>query len=268
MICENLKDDLKLTGYLVVHISRHGERRREKRMITFGSDRRGSEQTQSELDTGVFQSVLFNMSSQEENEAISQLTGFSLDHILTGLSLPSGSGLSNQLGISHSTALNPGQIYSERYNDDDDDEAVGPGQGQDWEDEVDREMQDEGFDDSPVKMEVHSPENYFRPKQRRVRVVKRVIERPKTVYERFPAFEKDKVLDFSELFKGYTAKKSRLVKKPFHGMCVTLILYYVSNLGGIQLKPCIPRNEKTLKVSWMLSSEMPDDKLRTDVSKK
>jgi transcription initiation factor TFIID subunit 1, fungi type len=56
----------------------------------------------------------------------------------------------------------------------------------------------------------------IRPKGARVRVVKRLIERPKTVYERFPAFEKDKVLNFSELFKGYTGKKSRLGKKPFH----------------------------------------------------
>lgn len=208
------------------------------------------------------------MSAQEENEVISQLTGFSLDHILTGLSLPSGSGLSNQLGISKSSALNSGQIYSERY-DDDEDEAVGPGQGQDWEDEVDREMEDEEFDDSPVKMEVDSPREYIRQKQRRVRVVKRLVERPKTVHERFPAFEKDKVLDFSELFKGYTAKKSRLVKKPFHGTCARpTILVICDESGGIQLKQYIPRNERIPRVFWMLSSEIPDDKLRTDVSRK
>lgn len=154
------------------------------------------------------------MSIQEENEVISQLTGFSLNHILTDLSLPSGTGLSNQLGISGSATLNSSQIYSDKW---DEDGAVGPGQGEDWEDEVDREMEDEVFDDAPVKMEVDSPGD-FRRKQRRVRVVKRLVERPKTVYERFPAFEKDRVLNFSELFKGYTGKKTRLVKKPFQGM--------------------------------------------------
>jgi len=156
------------------------------------------------------------MSTQDENEAISALTGFSLNHILTDLSLPSGSGLSNQLGISGNPSLNSSQIYSDKW---DEDGAVGPGQGEDWEDEVDRELEAEGFDESPVKMELDSPEA-GRPKQKRVRVVKRLIERPKTVYERFPAFEKNRVLDFSELFKGYTGKKSRLVKKPFHrGSC-------------------------------------------------
>lgn len=152
------------------------------------------------------------MSTQDENEAISALTGFSLNHILTDLSLPSGSGLSSQLGISGNPSLNSSQIYSDKW---DEEGAVGPGQGEDWEDEVDRELEEEEFVESPVKMEVDSPGG-VRQKQRRVRVVKRLVERPKTVYERFPAFEKDRVLDFSELFKGYTGKKSRLVKKPFH----------------------------------------------------
>ena len=156
------------------------------------------------------------MATQDENEVISALTGFSLNHILTGLSLPIGSGLSSQLGISGNPSINASQIYSDKW--DDDEEAVGPGQGEDWEDEVDREMEDEEDEEPPVKMEVDSP-IAVRQKQRRVRVVKRLVERPKTVYERFPAFEKDKILDFSDLFKGYTGKKSRLAKKPFAGKC-------------------------------------------------
>lgn len=156
------------------------------------------------------------MSTQDENEAISALTGFSLNHILTGLSLPSGSALSNQLGISGNPALNSSQIYSDKW---DEDGTIGPGQGQDWEEEVDKELEEEEYAEPPVKMEVDSP-GQARPKQKRVRVVKRLVERPKTVYERFPAFEKDRVLDFSELFKGYTGRKSRLAKKPFHGMFV------------------------------------------------
>lgn len=154
------------------------------------------------------------MSAQDENDAISALTGFSLDHILDGLSLPSGSGLSNQLGISGLPALNSGQIYNDKW---DDEGAVGADQGEDWEAQIDREMQEEEeSDDALVKTELQSPDG-IRRKQRRVRVVKRLVERPKSVYERFPAFEKDKILDFSELFKGYTVRKPRLVKRQFHG---------------------------------------------------
>ncbi|KAF8922160.1 hypothetical protein CPB85DRAFT_1266178 [Mucidula mucida] len=68
--------------------------------------------------------------------------------------------------------------------------------------------------DDIVKTESHSPK--MKQKQRRVRVVRRMVPRPRSVYERFPAFEKDKILDFSELFKGVTVTKSRLGKRPFH----------------------------------------------------
>jgi transcription initiation factor TFIID subunit 1 len=77
-------------------------------------------------------------------------------------------------------------------------------------------LEEDESEDAYVKQETHSP-NGVRAKQKRVRVVKRLVERPKSVYERFPAFEKDKILDFSDLFKGYTVRKSRLVKRPFHG---------------------------------------------------
>ncbi|KAK0208865.1 TAF1 transcription initiation factor TFIID subunit TAF1 [Desarmillaria ectypa] len=151
--------------------------------------------------------------NKEENDAISALTGFSLNHLLDGMSLPSGSGLSNQLGISGLPSLNSGQIYNESY--DEDDEAIGNDQGEDWESQIDQEMQDEDMEAPAVKTELRSPDA-IRQKQRRVRIVKRLVERPKSVYERFPAFQKDKILDFSELFKGYTVNKSRLAKRPFH----------------------------------------------------
>lgn len=152
------------------------------------------------------------MVNKDENDAISALTGFSINHVLGGLSLPSGSGLTNQLGISGLASLNEQQIYSEKW---DDDGAVGADQGQDWEDEIDREMREEGDDDTFVKQEAMSPG--VRKKEKRTRVVKRLVERPKSVYERFPAFEKDRILDFSELFKGYTVRKSRLSKRPYQG---------------------------------------------------
>jgi transcription initiation factor TFIID subunit 1, fungi type len=153
------------------------------------------------------------MSTQEENDAISALTGLSLNHLLGGLSLPAGDGLANQLGISGIPTLNSGQIYNDKWDEED---AVGLDQGKDWETEIDREMQDEDDEDAYVKQERHSPSG-MQAKRRRVRVVQRLVEKPRSVYERFPAFEKDKILDFSELFKGYTVRKSRLAKRPFHG---------------------------------------------------
>ena len=95
---------------------------------------------------------------------------------------------------------------------------MGPGEGEDWEDEVDRELEAEGSDEGgQVKMEVESPQQVG-PKERRKRIVRRLVERPKTVYERFPTFEKNKVLNFTELFKGYTTHRSRVSKRPFQGM--------------------------------------------------
>ncbi|KAI9454161.1 TAF1 transcription initiation factor TFIID subunit TAF1 [Lactarius psammicola] len=145
----------------------------------------------------------------EDDDAVSALTGFSLDHILTDLSLPSA-GLSNRLGISGIPTLSSSQIYNDKW--DQDDGAVGAGEGEDFEDEVDRELKEEEEEEGPVKMEIMSPE--APPKQRRVRIVRRLVERPRTVYERFPSFEKDKVLDFTELFQGFAVKKSRVVKRP------------------------------------------------------
>ncbi|THH33447.1 hypothetical protein EUX98_g765 [Antrodiella citrinella] len=152
------------------------------------------------------------MSGQDETDVINTLTGFSLDNVLTGLDLPAGPGLNNQLGISGLPSFSASQIYSDRWEDPD---AVGPGEGQDWEDEVDRELEDESDGDAEVKMEIESPKHVGRTEKRK-KIVRRLVERPKTVYERFPTFEKDKVLDFTELFKGRTVFKSRIVKRPFY----------------------------------------------------
>lgn len=162
------------------------------------------------------------MSAQDENDAISALTGFSISHVLGDLALPGTDQLSNRLGISGIPTLNSNQIYSDKWDEDD---VVGPEQGQDWEDEIDREMrEEEESDETSIKQEVHSPGG-LRQKQKRIRVVKRLVERPKSVYERFPAFEKDKILDFSELFKGYAVRKSRLSKRPYQGELSTYMLY-------------------------------------------
>lgn len=203
------------------------------------------------------------MSNQDENDAISALTGFSINHVLGDLALPVGDGLSNQLGISGIPALNSTQIYNEKWDDD----AVGPEQGEDWEDEIDREMREEDESDGMyIKQEVHSPG--VRQKQRRTRVVKRLVERPKSVYERFPAFEKDKVLDFSELFKGYAVRKSRLSKRPYQGES-----YFASIILGIiltsrQWRRYTLARKRTTKVSWMLSLVTQGDRSRVNGSRR
>ncbi|KAL5533957.1 hypothetical protein ACEPAG_417 [Sanghuangporus baumii] len=151
------------------------------------------------------------MANQDETSAVSALTGFSLDHVLNSLQLPSGQNLSNQLGISGIPTLNAKQIYNDKW---DEDEAIGADEGEDWEDEVNRELANEADDEGgvPVKTEAQSPEA-FRLRQKRTRIVKRLVERPKTVYERFPAFEPGKVLDFTELLRGQVVKKPRNIRK-------------------------------------------------------
>lgn len=99
--------------------------------------------------------------------------------------------------------------------------AIGAEEGEDWEDEVNRELENEDFTDEAepvVKTEARSPEAFHR--RRKVTVIKRLIERPKSVYERFPAFEQGKILDFTELFRGRVIKKSRVGKRPLLGECL------------------------------------------------
>ncbi|KLO20695.1 hypothetical protein SCHPADRAFT_897954 [Schizopora paradoxa] len=156
------------------------------------------------------------MSAQDENAAISALTGLSLDHILQGLSLPAGQGLSNRLGISGIPALSSKEIYNDRF-DEDEESIIGAEQGEDYEDEVNRELENEVEEEEEgyVKMEAEAgmfPEPAR--KEKRTKIIRRLVERPKTVYERFPAFELGKTLNFTELFKGNVAKKSRIGKRP------------------------------------------------------
>ncbi|PCH34054.1 atypical/TAF1 protein kinase [Wolfiporia cocos MD-104 SS10] len=152
--------------------------------------------------------------AQDENDVISALTGFSLDNVLSGLNIQTGPGaLSDRLGLSGATTFTATQIYNDTWDDPD---AVGPGEGEDFEDEVNRELEEEGSDkDALVKTEIESPKQ-LGTKEKRKRVIRRQVERPKTVYERFPTFEKDKVLNFTELFKGFTVQRSRISKRPFH----------------------------------------------------
>lgn len=182
--------------------------------------------------------------STDENAAVSALSGFSINNVLEDLSLPS-SGLTNRLGISGIPLLDSKQIYNDKYDDED---AVGPELGEDWEAQIDQEMRDE--DAADVFGDAQYEETLQKKvKQKRVRVVKRMVERPKSVYERFPSFEKDKILNFSELFKGYTAQKSRLAKRPFHGACCHLS---VTDHDIIQSRRFTQENASLLEVFWIL----------------
>ena len=177
-----------------------------------------------------------------EDDAVSALTGFSLDHVLSDLSIPS-TGLSNQLGISGIPTLSSSQIYNDKY--DRDEGAVGAGEGEDFEDEVDRELKEEEGEEEEVKMEAVSPVAPF--KQRRVRIVRRLVERPKTVYERFPSFEKNKVLDFTELFQGFAVKKSRVVKRPLQ--CMFHVVHSLLTKVRLQWNRSTPRRGTFLRPS-------------------
>jgi hypothetical protein len=145
---------------------------------------------------------------QGENDVLGALSGFGLDSVLGSLDLPSGTGLSSQLGIGG--VRNIADAW-------DDDGAVGQGEGDDWEDEITAELAEE--DVVPPGAWTIKAEEPQLPD--RVRVVRRLVERPKTVYERFPGFERDRTLAFTEMFQGHAARKSRVSKRPFHGLFFT-----------------------------------------------
>jgi hypothetical protein len=154
---------------------------------------------------------------QGENDVLGALSGFGLDSVLGSLDLPSGTGLSSQLGIGG--VRNIADAW-------DDDGAVGQGEGDDWEDEITAELAEEDVvPPGAWTIKAEEPQlpeiPLFSMKERRVRVVRRLVERPKTVYERFPGFERDRTLAFTEMFQGHAARKSRVSKRPFHGVFPT-----------------------------------------------
>ncbi|KAG8862822.1 hypothetical protein FRB96_000832 [Tulasnella sp. 330] len=175
------------------------------------------------------------------------LSGLGLDSILADLELPSSSSLGNQLGLTGLSSFTSGRIFSGFAEDG----AIGVGEGDDFEDEVDQEIMDEGGQsyagqerldmDQDVKIEavtpyigaaVHSPrdlpmgddEDLFgpepprkKPRRERTRTIRNVVPtRPINVKELFPSFEPGKILNFTELFKGRAIKKSRVKHKPLN----------------------------------------------------
>ncbi|KZS95904.1 hypothetical protein SISNIDRAFT_483323 [Sistotremastrum niveocremeum HHB9708] len=153
----------------------------------------------------------------EETRAVSALTGLGLDHFLSDAGLPSANVYANQLGIAGLPSLTSNEIYNENFDEDEDEDAIGADVGEDMEEDVEPET-DMDTSTNGVQANAYASTATREDEQRKVkktRLVKRMVEKPKTVYERFPTFQPGKVLDFSELFKGFTVRKSRVSKRPF-----------------------------------------------------
>ncbi|EJD52150.1 hypothetical protein AURDEDRAFT_181675 [Auricularia subglabra TFB-10046 SS5] len=163
------------------------------------------------------------MSAQDEISAVSSLTGLGLGGLLAELGVDA-EGL-ERVGFGNKTALSAKEIYKDDSEEDGEEEHIGMDQGRDWEDEIDREIAREEPQQPrlqppplPGPGEVVAPKSKAlvpADKKKKTMIVRKEIERPKTVYELYPAFERDGVLDFSELFKGFAVTKSRVSKRPF-----------------------------------------------------
>lgn len=165
----------------------------------------------------------------QEDLAIQSLTGFGLDGVLSGLSLPSASSLSNELGLSGLSGFDPSWLSG--------DGAIGMGQGEDFEEEVDNELgQEEDVVSVPsVKDEVRSPWPSGVPPRKKRKVArskenagsggpssKMASEEPRGVNDLYPWFEPGKILNFTNLFPESTAKKHTVNTKPLQSMAVLL----------------------------------------------
>lgn len=168
-----------------------------------------------------------------DDEAFDQkaIRGLGLDTVLADLELPSSASLGNQLGLSGLNFYTSSRLFAGFPEEG----AIGVGEGDDYEDEVDMEIKKEEED---VDMGTMSPlrpvvatatpsdedeDDLFGPEPPRKRrkkskaARKAITERPKDVGELFPTFEPGKILDFTELFKGRAIKKSRVKARPYNG---------------------------------------------------
>lgn len=145
----------------------------------------------------------------DESTALSAMTGFSINGVLEGLDLPTG-GLTDQLGFNLGRA---GQLFGDDWAA----EAVGRGQGDDWEEEVDRDMMNEeqDLDDQPMYATFDVPGTKTGGK--RVKVVRTLVPKKKTIHELFPSYRKDKVLNFTDLFQGHIPRKVASTRRPLQG---------------------------------------------------
>lgn len=130
----------------------------------------------------------------------------------------------SQLGINGVASITADEIYNNRYDDGNDDDAIGADVGEDMEEDVEPEPEKSYLND----VQVETPDDMEEAgRLKRTKLVTRKVERPKTVNERYPAFQQGGILAFSELFKGYINRKSRISKRPFHGAQLRLMLFLV-----------------------------------------
>ena len=139
-----------------------------------------------------------------------------MNNILSAAGLPAADIYANQLGISGLPSITANQIYDDRFDDDGDD-AIGADVGEDMEEDVEPELVADTTDVKPESVTPAINSLNDLPPAKKTRTVKRMVEKPKSVYERYPGFRPGKTLAFSELFKGYINRKSRISKRPFHG---------------------------------------------------
>ncbi|KAG8753176.1 hypothetical protein FRC11_007638, partial [Ceratobasidium sp. 423] len=150
------------------------------------------------------------MPQHSEDDVIKSLTTGEVNVNSLGTFSALGLDFSGGLGLSLGESFDPSWAHEEG--------AVGTGQGDDWEDTVDKELENEDEPMDEVKEEVASP-GLFSPEaspKRRRRLVKKsrtiVVERKPNVKDMFPTFEPTGTCDFTELFKGRVPSKSRIHK--------------------------------------------------------
>lgn len=171
---------------------------------------------------------------EQEDDVIKSLTTGEVNPNALGAFSALGLDFSGGLGLSlgdPSSSFNPAWAYE--------DGAVGTGEGDDWEDTVDAEM--DGADDD-VKEEAPSP-GLFSPAAPRRRLVKKsrtiVIPRKPNVRELFPAFDPNRPCDFTELFRGRVAAKSRINKaRMFRCECGQIRLFELVLIYGNCSRGC------------------------------
>ena len=171
---------------------------------------------------------------QEESDALADIAGLDLGGVLREMGETSD-GLDALLGGVRGTGvLSRKQIYKDDDDEggDDDGEYIGMERGDDWEDEVDKEI--ERDDPQPrgpmqaLQLVSHQQAQAQQPqgtKRKKRIIVRRAVERQKSVYELYPDFEHNGVLQFTKLFHSAPGYKSRISgDRNFQGSLISYLV--------------------------------------------
>jgi transcription initiation factor TFIID subunit 1, fungi type len=142
------------------------------------------------------------------------LSSFGLNQYLAGAGLPTGAKVyADSLGFSGLVT----NATTKLHDPDSSEASITPvlaATGIDLEDALEGDPLELGAE---VEETERVEELVIQRKPRRKKIKTRMVERPKKVYERYPSFRPGRALDFSDLFKGFINRKSRVSKRPFHG---------------------------------------------------